>query len=43
MVAFALFSLFMYGVLVLRDRGMDYWSRREAKDPVPTTASVRSS
>jgi hypothetical protein len=39
-VAFAAFSLFMYGVLILRDRLIDYWSRREAEDPAPRTASA---
>jgi uncharacterized membrane protein len=42
LVAFAVFSLFMYGVLILRDRLIDNWSRHEAgaKDPAPRTASV---
>jgi uncharacterized membrane protein len=39
-VAFALFSLFMYGVLLLRDRMMDSWSHREAEDPAPRIASA---
>jgi uncharacterized membrane protein len=40
LVAFALFSLFMYAVLMLRDRLIDYWSRNEAGDPAPRAASV---
>jgi uncharacterized membrane protein len=40
LVAFAVFSLFMYGVLILRDRLMDYWSRHGAEDPAPHTASI---
>jgi uncharacterized membrane protein len=40
LVAFAVFSLFMYGVLIVRDRLMDYRSRHEADHPAPSTASV---
>jgi uncharacterized membrane protein len=39
-VAFAVFSLFMYGVVVLRDRLLDSWARREAGDPAPRAASI---
>jgi uncharacterized membrane protein len=35
LVGFTLFSLFMYGVVILRDRLMDHWSRDEAGDPAP--------
>jgi uncharacterized membrane protein len=42
LAAFAVFSFFMYGVLVLRDRLMLYWSRREAEATAPRTASVVS-
>ena len=39
-VAFAVFSLLMYGVLILRDRLIDHWARREAGDPAPGIASA---
>jgi uncharacterized membrane protein len=40
LVAVAAFSLFMYGVVILRDRLIDSWSRREARDPTPRIASI---
>jgi uncharacterized membrane protein len=40
LVAYAVFSLFMYGVLCLRDRLLDLWSRRAARHPTPGTASI---
>ena len=40
LAAFAVFSLFLYGVLILRDRLMEYWPRHGAEEPSPRTASV---
>jgi acyltransferase len=40
LVAFAVFSLFMYAVLSLRDRLMSLRSRRAAGNPAPGTAAI---
>jgi acyltransferase len=39
-VAFAIFSLVMYFVLILRDRLIDHWSRREAKNTAQRTVQA---
>jgi hypothetical protein len=41
LIAFAIFTLVMYGVLIVRDRLMDHWSRRrENEEPAQRTASA---